>query len=94
MQRSFEATHRQVQHGVQSRLNQWREHDAIKGFIYVYLGQQDERLPSIPSDFVPRDRVVNYPTDFAPMPHADIIALSDRGEQLTRLLLDHYCPEL
>lgn len=94
MQRSFEATHRQVQHGVQSRLHQWREHDAIKGFIYAYLGQQDERLPSIPPDFVPRDRVVNYPTDFSPMPDADVIALSDRGEQLTRLLLDHYCPEL
>lgn len=94
MQRSFETTFRQVQHGVQSRLHQCRKHDLIKGFIYSYLGQQDNRLPAVPPHLVSRDRVVNYPTDFSPMPDSDIRALSDRGEQLTRLLIDHYCPEL
>jgi len=94
MQRSFETTHRQVQHGVQSRLHHWREQGVIKGFVYSYLGQQDNRLPSTPSELVRRERVVNYPTDFSPMPELDIMALSNRGEQLTRLLIDHYCPEL
>lgn len=94
MARSFETTHRQVQHGAQTRLHQWREHGALKGFVYAYLGQQDERLPSKPNDFVTRDRVVIYPTDFSPMPEADIIALSARGEQLTQMLLEHYCREL
>ena len=94
MSRSFSTTHRQVQHGIQSRLHLWREHGVIKGFIYSYLGQIDERLPFPTNDLVPRDRVVSYPTDFSPMPEADIDALSRRGEQLTQRLIDHYCPEL
>lgn len=94
MVRSFETTFRQVQHGAQTRLHQWREHGTIKGFIYAYLGQQDDRLPAKPRDFVTRNQVVRYPTDFSPMPQLDIVALSLRGEQLTRLLLDHYCPAL
>lgn len=94
MGRSFETTHRQVQHGAQTRLHQWREHGALKGFVYAYLGQQDDRLPFTPDGFVPRDQVVGYPTDFSPMPESDIIALSSRGEQLTQVLLQHYCPEL
>lgn len=91
MSRSFSTTHRQVQHGIQSRLHQWRHYEAIKGFIYGYLGQLDNRLPHQPAALIPRERVVNYPTDFSPMPTTDIDALSARGEQLTRLLIDFYC---
>lgn len=94
MSRSFSTTHRQTQHGIQSRLHQWRQHERIRGFIYAYLGQIDDRLPYRPADFIPRDRVVSYPTDFSPMPPSDIEALSRRGEQLTRMLVDFYCPEL
>lgn len=94
MARSFETTFRQVQHGAQTRLHQWREHCAVKGFIYAYLGQQDERLPKTADDVVPRSRVVYYPTDFSPMPAPDILTLSKRGEQITKILMDHYCPEL
>jgi hypothetical protein len=36
----------------------------IKGFVMPYLGQVDERLPVRPSDLVPRQAVVDYPTDF------------------------------
>jgi hypothetical protein len=38
--------------------------------------------------------VVHYPTDFSAMSDADIDLLSRRGEQLTRLLIEHYCPDL
>ncbi|MCD0462500.1 patatin-like phospholipase family protein [Roseiconus lacunae] len=94
MKRSFGATFRQVQTSTQSRLHQWREHERIKGFVYAYLGQQDRRLPRTPEDFVPRERVVNYPTDFSPMPDADTAALSKRGEQLTNLLVELHCSNL
>ncbi|MCH7727473.1 MAG: hypothetical protein IH991_13470 [Planctomycetes bacterium] len=94
MTRSFSTTHRQTQHGIQSRLHHCREHETINGFIYAYLGQIDNRLPYKPADLVPRDRVVNYPTDFSAMPEQDIDALSCRGEQLTRMLIEFYCPEL
>lgn len=94
MARSFETTFRQVQHGAQTRLHQWRDHGKLKGFIYAYLGQQDERFPKRPNTFVTRDRVVHYPTDFSPMPESDVVTLSSRGEQVTQLLLEHYCPGL
>lgn len=94
MVRSFETTFRQVQHGIQSQLHQWQKHGELKGFVYAYLGQQDSRLPSIPPGFVKRDQVVNYPTDFSPMPVSDINALSQRGEQLSQLLIEHYCSHL
>jgi NTE family protein len=66
----------------------------FRGFLLPYLGQIDEKLPRRPPDLVPRAETVNYPTDFSPMPEAAIHALSLRGEQLTRLLLDLHAPGL
>jgi NTE family protein len=94
MRRSFETTHRQVQHGLQGQLHLWRQQGALDGFVYSYLGQQDERLPFLPPDLVRREEVIHYPTDFSAMSSHDIDLLSRRGEQLTRLLLEYYCPTL
>ena len=66
----------------------------IGGFILPYLGQQDKRLPFQPGEFVTREQVVSYPTDFSPMTSENIELLSKRGKQLTLLLIDHYCPGL
>jgi NTE family protein len=46
------------------------------------------------ADLVPHERVATYPTDFRAMSQDDIDALAVRGEQLTRVLLQHYCPDL
>ena len=94
MARSFSATHRQVQTGIQSRLHGWRQSEHLKGFVYSYLGQNDSRLPHKPHGLIPRSRVVSYPTDFSSMPQEDIDAISTRGEQLTRCLLEFYVPQL
>lgn len=94
MRRSFEATFRQTQHGLQKQLHLWRQYGAIDGFVYAYLGQQDQRLPVQPPGLIRRDDVVHYPTDFSPMSDVDIELLSGRGEQLTRLLIEHYCPNI
>ncbi|MHB8968836.1 MAG: patatin-like phospholipase family protein [Pirellulaceae bacterium] len=94
MRRSFEATYRQAQHGLQKQLHLWRQYGAIDGFVYAYLGQQDQRLPVQPPGFIRRDDVVHYPTDFSPMSEVDIDLLSGRGEQLARLLVEHYCPNI
>jgi NTE family protein len=59
-----------------------------------YLGQQDAALPWKPSVLVPRDKVINYPTDFAAMSEDWIEALSNRGEQLTRVLASAYLSAL
>jgi NTE family protein len=45
-------------------------------------------------DLVAREAVCNYPTDFAPVTSDDLEALTARGEQLTRMLIDSYCPRL
>src|SRR3546814_3062530 len=58
----------------------------IEGFLLPYMGQIDARLPYCPPDLVPRDRTFNYPTNFSPMSDENIRVLSQRGEQLTRLL--------
>ncbi|NTV45920.1 MAG: patatin [Chlorobiales bacterium] len=66
----------------------------IKGFLLPYLGQIDERLPYCPPNLVPRSKTFDYPTNFSPMSEANIQSLSQRGEQLTRLLLDFYAPDI
>jgi NTE family protein len=87
---SFVAVHRKVQDASYARLFALREAGDLHGFIMVYLGQDDARLPAPPPDLIPRDAVRRYPTDFAAMSETDIDCLARRGEQLTHLMLDHY----
>jgi NTE family protein len=94
MSRAFESVFRKVQNATYGRLHAWVESGKLAGAVMVYLGQQDDRLPLAPPDLVPRAAVKDYPTDFSAMEDVDIDALSKRGEQLTRLLLAHYCPEV
>ncbi len=94
MMRSFESVHRKSQDGVLKRLHGYVPAGKLRGFVLPYLGQIDKRLPWAPPDLVAREDVVDYPTDFSPMTSTDIERISLRGEQLTRLLLDHYCPNL
>lgn len=94
MQESFATTHRRVQTSTYARLHQQAEAGLIKGFILPYLGQQDDKLPHRPPDLVPRSQAMAYPTNFSPMSQANIDMLSRRGEQLTRLLIARYVPEL
>jgi NTE family protein len=94
MRRSFEATFRKAQDGARNRLHLHAASGELKGFVFPYLGQNDRALPLIPADMPRRDEVVDYPTDFAAMTNEAIELLATRGEKLTRLLLDFYCPEL
>ena len=77
-----------------TRLHHLAETNRIKGFAMPYLGQIDARLPFTPDSFVERAAVVNYPTNFAAMSDDWINRLSARGEQLTRVLVKHYLPEI
>jgi NTE family protein len=54
----------------------------------------DQRLPVPVADLVPVAKVQDYPTDFKAMTEADMQLITTRGEQLTRVLLAHYCPNL
>lgn len=91
--RSLEVTHKKVQDATMSRLHHYVSTGKLKGFILSYLGQQEKSLPYIPKDLISRKQV-NYPTNFKAMSNKDVHLISTRGEQLTRLLIDFYCPEL
>ncbi len=94
MMGSFDSIYRKFQDRGYKDLHQLRGSGKIKGFILPYLGQIDERLPSIPDGFISREKVYRYPTDFSSMRQEDIEMISKRGEQLTEILLSYYCPEL
>jgi NTE family protein len=75
-------------------LHQLAANGQLKGFVLAYLGQQDAALPYQLPDLVSREQVLGYPTDFAVMSDKNIDLLARRGEQLTRMLISYYCPEL
>lgn len=91
---SFDITHTKSQDAARSRIHQLGASGDLAGFLHVYLGMRDERLPLPMADLVPRQRVQSYPTNFARMTRDDIAAISTRGEQLTRALIQHYLPDL
>lgn len=96
LKRSFETTSRKLQDSTTKRLSMYRQMGKIKTLILPYLGQQDKALirdfgdDALPENFVTRNEVLGYPTDFAAMPEKDILKLTLRGEQLTELLIDKY----
>jgi len=94
LKRSFDITYRRAQDASRGRLHEAAAAGLIKGFVHAYLGMPDERLPVPVVDLVPVEDVRHHGTDFRAMSESELNAISLRGEQLTRTLLAHYCPEL
>jgi len=98
LQRAFGLLFKKQQDGAVSRLFSYRRRGNFDSFVFPYLGQKDERLidqlgeEALPENFVEREQVARYPTDFRAMPEVDIRRITRRGEQLTRLLLEAYGP--
>lgn len=94
MKRSFESVYRKVQDGGKGSLFQHRTRGTLQGLVMPFLGQNDSVLPIRPSGLVTREQVADYPTNFSKMKSADIDRLTRRGEQLTRVLIEHHAPEI
>lgn len=94
LKRSFDVTYRRAQDASRGRLHEAADAGRIQGFVHAYLGMPDERLPVPIVDLVPAEEVRQYPTNFRAMTNESVEAISLRGEQLTRTLLAHYCPDL
>lgn len=94
IKQSFEVVHRRVQDNAMHHLHGLKESGRLRGFAMPYLGQQDAALPWRPSVLIPRNRVIDYPTNFSVMSEEFIELLSNRGEQLTRVLASTYLGEL
>jgi NTE family protein len=94
LKRSFEIAHNRNQDGSRARVHELAAAGLVDGFVYSYLGMRDDRLPAPIENLVPREQVAAYPTNFARMSVDDSSAISTRAEQLTRALIDFYCPAL
>lgn len=94
MKQTFDITYGKTQDAARTRIHLAGESGQIKGFVHTYLGMPDAKLPVPVQDLVTRQQVESYPTNFATMAWPDMQAITVRGEQLTRVLLGHYCPAL
>ena len=84
------AVMRKVQDATKQRLHDHATVGRIDGFIYAALGQIDRRVPLKPANWVARDEVTHYPTDFSAMSDENVRRLSGRGEAITRALVTQY----
>ena len=84
------AVMRKVQDATKTRLHDHARTGQIDAFVYAALGQIDRRVPLKPANWVDREEVIHYPTDFSAMSHKDILRLSGRGEAITRALVTQY----
>lgn len=87
MSQAFEAVYRKVQDATKGRLHKYVENGELDAFVYSSLGQIDSRIPVRPSNWVSRDDVIHYPTNFSSMGSNDLRKISARGEIVTRTIL-------
>ena len=90
MTKVVSAVMRKVQDATKARLHDHAESGRIDGFIYAALGQIDRRVPLKPANWVDREEVIHYPTDFSAMSVENIRRLSARGQAITRALVTQY----
>jgi NTE family protein len=88
MAAAFNSVFARAQNSTMGRLFDLRDARRLDGFTLAYLGQDDAKLGDIPADFISRDAVADYPTDFSAMSADWIDLLSGRGEKLMKLLLE------
>jgi NTE family protein len=94
VRQSFQTVYRKVQNDTMRKLHDMKNTGKIAGFIMPYLGQLDHQIPWVIKNLIPRDEVIGYPTNFAPMSDKWIDTLSLRGEQLTNEFARRYLQEL
>lgn len=93
LRRSFDIVHRRSQDASRAKLHAAVDSGMLRGVVHSYLGMPDKRLPTPVVDLVP-DATRTYPTNFSAMSRLNIELIVTRGEQLTRSLIGHYCPDL
>ncbi len=88
------AMHDRAQNATMKRLFDLRGDGRLARFALAYLGQDDSRLACAPQNLVPRAGVINYPTNFSPMPPEWVERLALRGEQVMLAVLQEHNPDL
>lgn len=86
----IESLHARSQNLAVNRLFELQRAGLFEGVILPYLDQNDAELSHRPPDYVCREDVANYPTNFSAMPDDWIERLSRRGEQQVDALIAQY----
>lgn len=87
---AMSTTHRRTHQLSYKILHDLKSAGTLQGFLLPHLGQNDAKLPVRPADLVPREQVIDYPTDFRAMSQSNLDLIAGRGEQLTRILIEQY----
>ncbi|MCY4283980.1 MAG: patatin-like phospholipase family protein [Thiotrichales bacterium] len=90
MTRVVSSVMRKVQDATKKRLHDHAKAGRIDGFVHAALGQIDRRVLLKPANWIDREDVIGYPTDFSAMSDENIRKLSGRGEAITRALVTQY----
>ncbi len=86
----FNSIMRKVNDATKKRLHDYVSKDELDRFVYVNLGQIDNQVPIKIPQWINREAVIDYPTNFNAMKEEDICRLSGRAEILTRSLITQY----
>ncbi len=91
---SFETMHSRIQNSGIKRLFDLKDNGIIKNVVLPFLDQRDNLIEEFPPDFISREEVSAYPTNFKPMSQEWINKLTKRGEQLTTAMVLQHAPQL
>ena len=90
MLRVFSSVMRKVNDATKKRIHDHASSGRLKRFVYINLGQIDNQVPIKSPNWIDRETVIDYPTNFNAMKEKDICRLSSRAETLTRSLITRY----
>ena len=86
----FKSIMRKVNDATKKRLHDYASRGELNRFVYVNLGQIDNQVPIKSPNWIDRETVIDYPTNFNAMKEKDVRCLSGRAETLTRSLITQY----
>lgn len=84
MTKSFLSIMKRNQDAQFDLLHKHQENKLIDKFLLSYLGMKDEDLGDVSYDFIRREEVCNYPTNFSAMDKKDMDKLIMRGYEVTK----------
>ena len=68
----------------------WNNNKHYKRVAYIYLGQDDKKLPYIPDNFESNFDEMGVGTNFTALDRTTIQKLIDRGQGLSKIILSNY----
>ena len=94
LRRSFDTIHRRAQDAARGKLHDAAASGHLRASSMPISACRTSVCPYLSPTSFPSPEIQKYPTDFKGMADTDMQLITTRGEQLTRMLIGHYCPKL